>query len=69
MGKRPKFPDAAYRKMLDRQVAFAWQHREHFEAVNAHNREVARARSRGGDAASYRNAWVELGFYKAEGAQ
>lgn len=46
------------------QVAFAWKHRDHFEAVTLHNLEVTNRRRRGGDWSApenqYRNAWTEL---------
>jgi hypothetical protein len=44
----------------DEQVAFAWEHREHFLAVNAHNLEMNTRRYRGDVTGSFRNAWVEL---------
>lgn len=48
------------------QVAFAWQHRDHFEAVRRHNLEIVCQRRRGDWSGRYRNAWAELGAYDRE---
>jgi hypothetical protein len=45
------------------QVAFARQHRDHFEAACRHNLDVVIQRRRGDWSGRYRNAWAELGAY------
>ena len=42
------------------QVAFAWEHRDHFAAVKLHNTQMSIRRKRGDMTGTFRNAWEEL---------
>ena len=56
---------AARAAAIDRQVQFAWEHREHFATVKLHNINVSTARKCGDPTGSFRNAWEELGWKEA----